>query len=159
MSDEQQPKLIIDDDWKAEAQKEKQRKADEAAAKTADSAGQQGGEQIEANFDELVRMLVMQALLYLGAMPDPATGKAVVSLEYAKLNIDLLGILEEKTKGNLTEEEQQVLSQTASELRLQFVEVSKAVEKAIAEGKIKPMDVGAGGMMPGGMPPTGPAGT
>jgi hypothetical protein len=69
----------------------------------------------------------------------------MVAMDLAKFHVDLLGTLEEKTKGNLNEEEEEVVKQTAHELRLQFVEVNKAVEKAIAEGRAQQVDVGKGG--------------
>ena len=62
----------------------------------------------------------------------------MVAPEYARQFIDMLGALQEKTKGNLAEDEKTLLDTTLSELRFQYVEVVKAVEQAIAEGKIKP---------------------
>jgi hypothetical protein len=59
-----------------------------------------------------------------------------------------LGILEQKTKGNLSETEKAALEKALSQLRMAFVEVSKAVAKAIQEGKIKPAQAGG---MPSGM--------
>lgn len=150
----EQPKIIVDSDWKSQAQAEKERlAAQEQKAKPA-AAGAMGGaaaggaapgvpgaadEYGPADFIELVRMLASQALLYLGAIPDPQTGRAILAPDMAKLNIDLLGILEEKTKGNLTEQESRMLTSTLYELRLQYVEISKAIDKAIAEGRIKEM--------------------
>ncbi|GIW74782.1 MAG: hypothetical protein KatS3mg103_1304 [Phycisphaerales bacterium] len=134
-----QPKLIIDSDWKAQAEAERQKLAEQAKQKAAQSGPQ---DLPPADVLGIVQILATQALLYMGAFPDPQTGRAMVALDLAKYHVDLLGVLEEKTKGNLTQEEQQVLSQTAHELRLQYVEVSKAVEKAIAEGRAKPVDLG-----------------
>ncbi len=150
-------KLIIDDDWKSQAKAEKEklaRKAAEEAAKKAPPGASQGGLPEEVGFTDLVRLLATQALMYLGAFPDPQTGKAMVALDVAKLNIDLLTILEEKTKGNLDEEEAEALSGTAHELRIQFVEVAKAVQKAMDEGRIGP----GGEINPGAGGPGGPAG-
>lgn len=147
------PKLIIDSDWKSQAQSEKERLVQQEEARKAQSAGAPGAggpeEAPPADFTELIRMLTTQALLYMGAIPDPSTGKAVLALDIAKYHIDLLSMLEEKTKGNLSAEESQTLSQTAHELRLEFVNMSKALAQAIQEGKIKPQQVGAQGMMGG----------
>lgn len=148
------PKLIIDSDWKSQAQSEKERLAQQEQARKAQATGSAGGapqgdEPPPADFMELIRLLTTQALLYMGAIPDPGTGKAVLALDIAKYHIDLLTILEEKTKGNLNQEEQQALSQTAHELRLEFVHMSKALAQAIAEGKIKPQQAGAQGVMGG----------
>ena len=143
MADE--PKLIIDSDWKSQAQADKEKLAQKAAPKA--QPGDQ--EQREIGFEDLVGMLATNTLSYLGYVPDPYTGQAMVSLEYAKLHIDLLGILELKTKGNLSEDEAAALEKTVSQLRMAFVEVSQALAKAIKEGKIKPQQVGAMGGGPG----------
>ena len=127
MSDSEQPKILIDDDWKSSAQAEKEKLAQaerEAAAKAAEGGVPGLPEQI--GFKELVSMLATQALMYMGAFPDES-GRAMVSLEVAKLNIDMLGVVQEKTKGNLSEDEQKMLDGTVTELRYQFVEVTKAV--------------------------------
>jgi hypothetical protein len=150
------PKLIIDSDWKSQAQNEKERLAQQEQARKAQAAGApgaggagQGEEPPPADFIELVRMLTTQALLYMGAIPDPSTGKAVLALDIAKYHIDLLTTLEEKTKGNLSEEESTTLAQTAHELRLEFVHMSKALAQAIQEGKIRPQQAGAQGIVGG----------
>lgn len=143
-----EPKLIIDSDWKSQAQAEKDRLEQAAAAKKAKAPGVPGaegaqeGEEGPAGFKDLVAMFATQAMSYMGYFPDPRTGQAVVALDYAKINIDMLGILEEKTKGNLNEEEAAFLQRTVGELRMAFVELSKAVAKAVQEGRIKPQQVG-----------------
>ena len=63
----------------------------------------------------------------MGAFPDPQTGRAMVAPEYARFHIDLLAVLQEKTKGNLAKEEEDYLNQALNELRMQFVELMKAV--------------------------------
>ena len=151
---EPEPKIIIDSDWKQQAQKEKAKLAEaEQAAKPQDQ------EQRPIGMDDIIRMFATQALMYLGAFPDPETGKAVLAPEMARVSIDMLGVLDEKTAGNLTDEESQALKGILHDLRLQYVEINKAVEQAIAEGKIKPQQMGGmggglGGAMPGG--PSGP---
>jgi hypothetical protein len=149
MSNPEEPKLIIDSDWKAQAQAEKERLAANAKPKAPESAAP--GQSARAapasdaiGFQDLVSLLVTQALTYMGAYPDPRTGKAVLAPEYAKLYIDLLGVVEEKTKGNLNEQEQALIIRALSELRMEFVEVVKAIDKAVAEGKIKPNTGGPG---------------
>jgi hypothetical protein len=155
------PKIIVDSDWKSQAQAEKERLAAAEKAKAAQQRptptedpggepGAEGGPPVP-DFVELVRMLATQALMYLGAFPDPESGRRMVSLELAQFNIDLLSTLEDKTKGNLTEQEQKFLTHMLYELRMQFVEIGKAVAKAVEQGKIAP----APGMGPG---PAGPLG-
>ncbi|HLO41163.1 MAG TPA: DUF1844 domain-containing protein, partial [Phycisphaerales bacterium] len=135
------PKLIIDTDWKSQAQAEKDRLQEASKPKTspagAAGAGAPGAEaegaDREIGMEDLVRMLVTQALSYMGAFPDPRTGKAVVSIEMARVFIDLLGVLEDKTKGNLTPEESTLISRTLSELRLEWVDLSKMIAKGIED--------------------------
>ena len=87
LSDE--PKLIIDSDWKSQAQAEKEKLAEKAAPKQQEAADLR-----DVGFEDLVGMLATNTLSYLGYVPDPYTGQAMVSIEYAKFHIDLLGILE-----------------------------------------------------------------
>ena len=179
--DRPQPKIIIDNDWKSQAQAEKERlaaaereKAQKDKARAAASpltgapgagtasaaaAGELGpegdnGEPLEANFKALLGTLITNALMYMGAFPDPQTGRAVVAPEYAKFHIDLIAILQEKTKGNLSEEEQAQLDQSLNELRLQFVELMRAVTamamKQEAQRGASPLG-GAGLAGPGGI--------
>jgi len=76
-------------------------------------------------FIEFVMMQAQNAALFLGQIPNPQTGKGEVNLELAKMFIDQLGMIEEKTRGNLTNEEMAVLRNTLSNLQMAFVEVSK----------------------------------
>jgi hypothetical protein len=158
MPDPQEPKIIIDTDWKAQAQAEKEKlAAKEAAARPAAVSGEPGERQYTP-FEDLVSLLVAQTLSYMGAFPDPRTGQAVVSLEYAKMHIDMLGALEEKTRGNLTEAEQKMLQRTLTELRMEFVEVSKALAEAVKQGKVKMVRPGgspaSSAAAPASAPPT-----
>lgn len=147
------PKIIVDDDWKSQAQAEKAKLAQEDAKSKAEGpAAGPGGVPEKMSFDDLIKMLATQALMYLGAFPDPQTGKAMIALDMAKLHIDMLSIIQEKTKGNLSEDEKSMLDGTSHELRLQFSEIVKALEKAQAEGKL---DAQSGTVdLGGGAPPT-----
>jgi hypothetical protein len=140
MEQPEQPKIIVDSDWKSQAQAEKERLAAAEAAKAAPS--ESPGQEPASPFHELLRLLISQAMLFMGAFPDPQSGRAIVSLEMAKLHIDMLGWLEEKTRGNLSEEEAKVLSGTVNELRMEFVELSRYVAKAVQEGRMTPVSAG-----------------
>ena len=153
MSNDEQPKIIVDDDWKSTAKAEKEKLAAQEKQRAGSDGSDERGLPEEVGFRELLSMLASQALMYLGAFPDPQTGKAMVALDVAKLNIDLLAVLEEKTTGNLDEEEAKMLSQTLQELRMQYVEVSKAVAKAQEEGTLETADPNAAGAQG----PRGPA--
>lgn len=143
MADDQTPKIIVDDDWKSQARAEKE-KLKETAPPKAD--GGEGGRLPEkVDFDHLLEVLVTQALMYMGGFPDPQTGQAMIALDLAKFHIDLLGVVEEKTAGNLSKDETERLTGVLRELRSRFVEISQAVAKAAAEGKIDPK---SGGRIP-----------
>lgn len=151
----EEPKIVVDADWKAQARAEKERLASaEKPAPAAPGAKPAAGapEPVEATFEELVRLLATQTLMYLGAFPDPETGRAVVALDYAKLHVDLLAVLEQKAKGNLTPQEQSMLTRVLHELRMQYVEVARAVAKAVEEGRVA--RAGPGGVQP--VAPPGP---
>ena len=79
-----------------------------------------------ASFTLLVATLATQATCALGQLPDPLSGKTEVRLELAKHVIDTLGVLEAKTKGNLTPDEEQVLESALHQLRMGYVEASMA---------------------------------
>ncbi|MEZ6318792.1 MAG: DUF1844 domain-containing protein [Phycisphaerales bacterium] len=137
MTDADQPKIIVDDDWKSQARAEKEKlAAADAKAKEAAGADQPGQIPDKLGFEDLIRLLATQALMYLGAFPDPQTGQAMLAPDLAKLHIDMLAVVQDKTKGNLTEDEQSILDGTVHELRLQFTEIMKALRQAAAEGKL-----------------------
>lgn len=76
-------------------------------------------------FIEFVMMQSQNAALFLGQMPNPQTGEPEVNLEVARMFIDQLVMIREKTKGNLTGDEQKVLSNAIGGLQMAYVEVSK----------------------------------
>lgn len=78
----------------------------------------------EINFEHFLLSLSTAALLHLGEIPDPETNAKKVDLTQAKQSIDILGLIREKTKGNLTEAEQTLLDGMLGELRMRFVQLS-----------------------------------
>jgi len=78
------------------------------------------------DFTTFVLSLSHSARVHLGDAPDPVTGKSDVDLPMARHSIDLLAMLQEKTHGNLTGAEEQVLTQELHDLRIRFVEVSQS---------------------------------
>lgn len=77
------------------------------------------------DFSTLILSFATSALMNLGIAPDPQTGKTTKNVEVAKQNIEILAILETKTKGNLSPEEAELLKNILAEVRLRFVEASK----------------------------------
>ncbi len=84
----------------------------------------QSGE-LSQRFIEFVMMHAQNAALFLGQIPNPQTGQGEVNLEIAKMFIDQLAMIQEKTRGNLTNEETTVLRNAVSNLQMAFVEVSQ----------------------------------
>ncbi|HEY3663586.1 MAG TPA: DUF1844 domain-containing protein [Chthoniobacterales bacterium] len=85
----------------------------------------QSGEMTQ-RFIEFVMMQAQNAALFLGQIPNPQTGQAEVNLEVARMFIDQLVMIQEKTRGNLTSEESTVLRNALSSLQMAFVEASQA---------------------------------
>ncbi len=81
------------------------------------------------DFGTFVLSLGSSALVHLGEIQHPQGEEATENLLLARQTIDLLAMLEEKTKGNLTEDEARVLRDVLADLRLKFVEKSRAAEK------------------------------
>ncbi len=79
---------------------------------------------VEINFGTFIFSFARSAFFHLGEEPDPATGEKTVSLPLAKEIIDILAMLEEKTKGNLTQEEDQLLKSLLYALRMKYVEAA-----------------------------------
>ena len=122
-----EPKIQIDTDWKAEAQAEKKRLAEEADTVADSPKGGEPGTLPPADFQTLVGALASQAVMSLGSIRDPKSGGVVIDLPGARFAIDLLGVVEAKTRGNLQQEEEKALTQTLTELRDRFVKISQAV--------------------------------
>lgn len=76
-------------------------------------------------FIEFVMMQAQHAALFLGQIPHPETGRAEVNLDAARMFIDQLEMIQEKTRGNLSSDESKILSNALGSLRLAFVEVSR----------------------------------
>jgi len=89
--------------------------------------------ELSQRFIEFVMMQAQNAALFLGQIPNPQTGKGEVNLELAKMFIDQLGMIQEKTRGNLTNEEGAVLKNTLANLQMAFVEVSKEAREGKTE--------------------------
>lgn len=123
MSDDK--KIIIDDDWKKQAQADKEKLAAENKADKEAAATEK--EFPKGNITGLISMLATQTMFALGLIAPPGEENNVkVDLRLAKYNIDLLEALEEKTKGNLMGDEANMLNDSLNQLRMIFVEVSSA---------------------------------
>src|SRR5947208_12810400 len=81
--------------------------------------------ELTQRFIEFVLMHAQNAALFLGQIPNPKTGEPEVNLDLARMFIDQLEMIQEKTRGNLTSEEAKVLSNALSNLQMAYVEVAR----------------------------------
>lgn len=105
----------------------------------------------EMNFERLVQSLYMQALIQLGGAQDPGQ-PARVDLLGARQTIDMLTVIAEKTKGNLTDAEEKLTESALFELRMGFLEITQALARQAAQKGGGPGGVPGG---PGGVPGAG----
>lgn len=116
-------KIIIDEDWKTQVEREKE----EIANAPEQPEGEPAPGQIpEATFTTLVTAIGTQALMMLGQIADPSSGQPMYHPELARHHIDSLVVLQEKTEGNLNEEEKTMIDQFITELRQVFVAMQNA---------------------------------
>lgn len=108
MEDEQIKK--VDESWKEQAAKDKKQKEEQKQPYH------------EPTFSIFLSSLSMQAMIALGRLDNPVSGKVEKSLEQARFLIDTLGIIKEKTKGNLTSQEENLLGDSLFNLRMMYIE-------------------------------------
>ena len=120
-------KKKVDESWKEQAEREKQvvgAQASQAPSKPTPSpeeepAAPEGVPQ--ARFDLFISGLAMETLVALGDLAHPTTRKQATQLPQAKYLIDLLGIMEQKTAGNLSVDEEKLLKDTLYQLRMRYL--------------------------------------
>ncbi len=137
MSDDK--KIIIDEDWKSQVEREKEEAAKARGDSGQSSAPSQDGEpgasesssdddhdpvMPPASFEMLLTTLATEALVALGAVPHPMTGHQHSHPNQAKYLIDTIEVLKHKTAGNLSEPEGQMLESLLHQLKLVFVEIT-----------------------------------
>ena len=91
--------------------------------------------EMAARFIEFVMMQAQNASLFLGLTPNPSTGRAETNLDLARMFIDQLAMIQDKTRGNLSEEESKILRNVLGNLQMAFVEASA---KGAPGGRIAP---------------------
>lgn len=118
----EEKKIIVDEDWKQQAQKEKEQVAENFEKEKVEKPKMPKGD-----FPALLSMLSMQAFSALGLIraKEDAEKEIEPDLDMAKYMIDMLSSLEEKTKGNLDKQEQDMLTGTLHQLRMVFVKMSE----------------------------------
>jgi hypothetical protein len=136
MAKEEEKKIIIDEDWKKQAQKEKEKlEAQEEQEEQGEEVGGRNGPLPKGDLAALVSMLTTQALFAMGLLQVRGQEDREPDMELARYNIDMLETLMEKTKGNLTAEEEKILKRTLNDLRMGYVQVMHAVGQKPESGK------------------------
>lgn len=126
MADDQGPEIIIDEDWKARVEREK-----EEAAKAPEEApsGESKDKAAPSPFEGMVSYLATHAMGAMGMFAARDATEVQVNLEAAKFVIDGLMALREKTKGNLSAEEEGNLTAMIGDLQRAYVTCSQAVQE------------------------------
>ncbi len=134
MSDES--KIIIDDDFKSQVAAEKEALKQEAEAAPPDSGEEQSAQSAQptqmppASFELLVSTFATEAMMALGQFPNPVTNELSVSPDHASYAIDMLAMLKDKTKGNLSDAEETMLIDVLHQLRMAFIAVKQQMPSA-----------------------------
>ena len=126
--EKEEKKIIIDEDWKQQAQKEKEKLAEtEAKAEETKKTEEQEAKRPlpPADFTGLVSMLATQAFFAMGVLRAENDEERKPDLIAAKYNIDMLEIIQKKTENNLTEQESNLLQETLHQVRMTFVKLSQ----------------------------------
>lgn len=108
----------VDESWKQDVQKEKGKLEEEGPEKEPLPEG---------DFNSFISGLGMQALMFMGEIPDPITGEKQKNVNQAKYIIDTLIMLREKTKGNLSKEEERLLNGMLHELQIKYVKAAEGI--------------------------------
>jgi len=118
-------KIIVDEDWKKEAKKEKDVLAEqEEQEKKEEQSERRHGPLPKGDLAALISMLTTQAFFSMGAFKIEGQDDREPDMELARYNIDMLETVEEKTKGNLSEQEESVLKETLNQVRMAYVKLA-----------------------------------
>jgi len=110
MNSKEEIRKKVDENWKKQIEKEKT------------ESQEKKGSYYEPTFKIFISSLSMQAMIAMGKLQNPVTNKTEKNMDQAKYLIDTLGILKEKTKGNLNKDEETILEDSLFNLRMTYVE-------------------------------------
>jgi len=113
----------VDESWKDTVEKEKSPKS--ASSKEIKNDECRSKIFNDVSFDSFISGLSMQAMIFLGLIPNPLTKKTEVNLEQSRYIIDTIDMLKEKTIGNLTAEETELIEAALYELKMKYAEKMK----------------------------------
>lgn len=121
-------KKRVDESWKEQVEKEKRAPVQPSTSEKSPVQAEQEAVSLkpeedmpQARFDLFISGLAMEAMVAMGDMPHPTTQRQVVNLPQAKYLIDLIGIFEEKTQGNLSVDEEKLLKDALYQLRMRYL--------------------------------------
>ena len=129
--EKKEKKIIVDEDWKAQAQKEKDVLAAQEKVEHEKAEHEKEDQKKErpplppADFAGLVNTFTTQAFFALGVLRTKEDKDIPADLELAKYNIDMLEVLGDKTSGNISDDEQKMIENTLHQLRMAFVQISQ----------------------------------
>jgi hypothetical protein len=139
---DEEKRIIIDENWKEKVQREKeelQRKLEEEKAKKSAGGSASTEEAGTPSFETIVGILTTDAMLALGVIAPQGAQQVIIDLEQAQFFIDLLMILREKTKGNLTPEEEGILNSSIAQLQeIYLVRTQQYHEAQLRQAGLKP---------------------
>jgi hypothetical protein len=119
----------VDEDWKQKVKKEKEEVEKQKREEQKKERHKIPIPSREPDFRTLVATLATQAMVSLGLITTQEGVQPEVDLGQAKYTLDLLGVLEEKTRGNLTGEEKEFIQNTLHELRLAYAQIMETIDK------------------------------
>ncbi len=124
--DNEEKKIIVDEDWKEQARKEKEiLSTQEEIERDKKVQAAQSAPLPAADFAGLISLLTTQTFFALGMVRAEKDDERPPDLNLAKYNIDMLEVIQQKTQGNLTDDEAKILENTLHQLRMAFVKVSE----------------------------------
>ena len=125
----EEKKIIIDEDWKAQVEREKREAKEKVELEDTTGANEAEEESEQNYFLALVHNLITQTMLSLGLIAQPGTEEVYVNMDQAFYIIESLVALHEKTKGNLTEEEESQMTEAITEMQRVFALRSQQMQE------------------------------
>lgn len=125
MTENPEKKIIVDEDWKSQVEREREAAQKEPAAESGHPAGAAPDVELPPpSLTYLASSLYFQASMFLGLMPQPGSGKLEKNLPLAKHSIDMLEVIQQKTEGNRTPEESEEIEAMLHQLRMAYVQAA-----------------------------------
>lgn len=116
----------VDESWKDDVARDKASSGAECGEGCSCHGAEEGpADEMEVNFINYIMSMGYQAMIFMGEVLNPVSGQSEKNLRQAKFIIDTLSMFKDKTKGNLTPEEENILTASLYELQMKFVDLSK----------------------------------